>query len=239
MRDWDWENPQSLNLYQYVRNNPVTGFDPFGFYEFESTGNKKLDKKYQAKFEAARRANLKRGGDIAKTSEAYGDMGAANGIIVRFAVPETEGAEAEQGSSYSLKVIQRDDGTDEWSAPSTSIVTFNPSIFSKKSSHIEAVVGHEGSHQEDDNAFLASFDQETLEHDESLNPTIRDTEKKAYLITHDILSKAGITEYFETDGEPVSLGKNVKANEVQENIRKILQSPQYKNRLNEKKIEVK
>lgn len=29
-RDWDWENPNSLNLYQYVRNNPTNANDPSG-----------------------------------------------------------------------------------------------------------------------------------------------------------------------------------------------------------------
>ena len=33
-RDWDWENPHSLNLYQYVRNNPIMSWDPFGLDEF-------------------------------------------------------------------------------------------------------------------------------------------------------------------------------------------------------------
>jgi len=31
MRDWDWENPSSINLYQYVRNNPIDSWDPDGF----------------------------------------------------------------------------------------------------------------------------------------------------------------------------------------------------------------
>ena len=31
MRDWDWENPSSINLYQYVRNNPIESWDPDGF----------------------------------------------------------------------------------------------------------------------------------------------------------------------------------------------------------------
>jgi len=32
MRDWDWENPHSINLYEYVRNNPVMANDPTGLF---------------------------------------------------------------------------------------------------------------------------------------------------------------------------------------------------------------
>ena len=34
MRDWDWQNPHSINLYQYTRNNPINGWDPLGFEWF-------------------------------------------------------------------------------------------------------------------------------------------------------------------------------------------------------------
>ena len=30
-RDWDWESPHTLNLYQYVRNDPINRYDPDGF----------------------------------------------------------------------------------------------------------------------------------------------------------------------------------------------------------------
>lgn len=30
IRYWDWLSPQSLNLYQYVMNNPVSLWDPLG-----------------------------------------------------------------------------------------------------------------------------------------------------------------------------------------------------------------
>ena len=30
-RDWDWTKPVSLNLYQYVRNDPINGYDPDGY----------------------------------------------------------------------------------------------------------------------------------------------------------------------------------------------------------------
>ena len=37
MRDWDWQNPQSINLYEYVRNDPMNGHDPTGFAGMSET----------------------------------------------------------------------------------------------------------------------------------------------------------------------------------------------------------
>jgi len=46
MRDWDWENPHSINLYQYVRNNPVMSYDPTGRIDYLAAAKQSFESGY-------------------------------------------------------------------------------------------------------------------------------------------------------------------------------------------------
>lgn len=44
MRDWDWLRPHTLNLYEYVGNDPVNKWDPTGLFELDEKTAEKYPK---------------------------------------------------------------------------------------------------------------------------------------------------------------------------------------------------
>jgi RHS repeat-associated protein len=82
------DNPQSLNLYAYVANNPLSRIDPDGHYE--CSGSKEQCAQIQTALNLAKGAvkNLgadsKEGKAIQKVIDFYGDAGKKNGVNVSF-----------------------------------------------------------------------------------------------------------------------------------------------------------
>jgi RHS repeat-associated protein len=88
----DFGGPQSLNLYAYVRNNPLSRVDRDGHYEENASGcgdNAKCQKRWDKaadKFAARREKNLSsKKADVRAAAAAYGARGEANGVHVGFA----------------------------------------------------------------------------------------------------------------------------------------------------------
>jgi RHS repeat-associated protein len=86
------DDPQSLNLYTYVRNNPLNRTDPDGHYELNASGcgdNTKCQKKWDKaadKFESRREKDLKsKKADVRAAAANFGALGEANGVHVGFA----------------------------------------------------------------------------------------------------------------------------------------------------------
>jgi RHS repeat-associated protein len=82
------DNPQSLNLYAYVANNPLSRIDPDGHYE--CAGSKDQCAQIQTALNLAKAAvkdlgaDSKEGKAIQKVIDLYGDAGKKNGVNVSF-----------------------------------------------------------------------------------------------------------------------------------------------------------
>ena len=163
-------DPQSLNLYSYVRNNPLSRIDADGHYEFNNSGcgdNARCQKKWdkaQNKFEARREKDLKsKKADVRAAAAAYGARGEANGVHVGFGNTISQGYNGvtdPYGSTPGTVNIQ---------------VTFD---FSRAGS--QDTQTHEGTHVGDDLNFLNSWNSTYHSYDMFKNVTEGQTEFNAF-----------------------------------------------------------
>jgi hypothetical protein len=171
------ENPQSWNLYSYVRNNPLSNVDLDGNYDCgQMTAAHCFQFGYNLSAAQNQLTNAHLNGDITDAQfnqgsaaiSAYGNMNDHNGVTVN--VGATGGF---PGTTYASN-----DGTVSAANPTGQNiqVTFNPGVFNGGNSDaINGVIGHEGSHVGDAEAWAkAGFT------DAAARPTNFDTEFKAY-----------------------------------------------------------
>jgi RHS repeat-associated protein len=171
-------DPQSWNLYSYVRNNPLSSIDQDGNYDCgqmtagQCTQFGKDLTGAQSQLAAAQKngtitdAQFKQGSDALG---AYGTLNDHNGVTVN--VGATGG--------YPGTTYVSNDGTVSAANPTGQNiqVTFNPGVFSGNSDALNGVIGHEGSHVEDGETWAkAGFT-------DAARPTNFDTEFKAYGVT--------------------------------------------------------
>ena len=172
------EDPQSWNLYSYVRNNPLISIDQDGNYD---CGQMTADQctQFGNNLTAAQNqlatahqngtitdAQFKQGSDALG---AYGTLNDHNGVTVN--VGATGG--------YPGTTYVSNDGTVSAANPTGQNiqVTFNPRVFGGNSDALNGVIGHEGSHVGDGEAWAkAGFT-------DAARPTNFDTEFKAYGVT--------------------------------------------------------
>ena len=141
-------DPQSLNLYTYVRNDPVTRADADGHYEINASGcvanDSKCQKKWDKavdKFEKRRERDLNsKKADVRTTAAAYGAQGEANGVHVGFASLASQGI----------------NGSVDASGSTLGAVNIQVTLDFGRAGSAETQT-HEGTHVIDDKKFLGSF----------------------------------------------------------------------------------
>jgi RHS repeat-associated protein len=164
-------NPQTLNLYAMVSDNPESFADLDGHYQL-NTSNCNGDVKCQRKFDdAANKFEKRREKDLnskkpdVRAAASYGGLGEANGVHLGFANLNTGpnptlGSVDASGSIGGMPLIQ---------------VTLD---FGRAGS--AETQTHEGTHVEDDKNFLDSYNGVTGKYDQSLSVTHGQTEFNAF-----------------------------------------------------------
>jgi RHS repeat-associated protein len=206
-------DPQTLNKYSYVRNNPVTLTDPTGMYTCADDQDK-CQTKQDLAFEAARQNDLKsRNADVVRGASAYGDPTKDNGVNVGFGDLSSKG---ENGNTVSTI------GYANGNLRADSNVTINSNA---TGADLDAAVGHEGSHVADAQVVVKSGlteDGQKIYAGENITPYT--SEQRAYGVTNSILGSENESRNFNCGLSTCTLGNGVLSGQVPGVVDQILHS---------------
>ena len=178
-------DPQTLNLYAYVGNNPLSRTDPSGHYQTScgSSDISKCDQNTQ-NAEKARQAALQSSDPkVVAAAKAYGAYGEKNGVFVGF---QTKG---KSNVTWALDSKGNKTGINV-TINSTNLAGINspdlmPGIKSGSLAYAVADFAHEGSHVEDQQALMQS------NFNKALDITNRTSEHRAYAVEESEMQSFG------------------------------------------------
>jgi hypothetical protein len=185
------DDPQTWNMYAYVRNNPTTLTDPTGLYTANCNDDVKNCAKQISNYDKTLQQGLKsKNADIRKSAEAYGKLGDKNGVNVTFAnvvdpkhsdvTGQTTSLAGTSGFTYDQKAMTVQQATQ---------VTIKAGL---GSTDLEETAIHEGVHVEDRAAFVNSISGDLLDFNTSLNITVRQSEINAYGVENTFRRSVGL-----------------------------------------------
>ncbi len=168
-------NPQTLNLYSMVADDPESSADLDGHY-VQGTSNcngvAKCEKRRQkrfANFEKRRQKDLKSKNTLVRLAAAsYGNPGEKNGVAVNF--QNQAWFDARQESTANAETNPYKSGHGE----------INIEVTFKEGQESEANIAHEGTHVMHDQTFLNSWNPATQTYSSDVNFVHEYTEKMAY-----------------------------------------------------------
>jgi RHS repeat-associated protein len=169
-------DPQSLNLYNYVRNDPVSRADPDGHYDDKCGGGDKKCEKGVNKFDKQVQKDLKsKDPKVRAAAAAWGTRGDHNGIGVKFVTQQQMDADAHTAPGFKTDAMVTPGVTADHKL--TVNAEFSESL---SGSSLGQTVAHEGSHIEDDATFVNSYNSTTGKYFSGANFTHFDTEFQAF-----------------------------------------------------------